>query len=65
MARRGDGIRHAQMLRRARVGVVIAGEFGGSAARVLQASPICRARAGAIPAARALVDVQLGRLTDL
>lgn len=60
-----SGILQARMLRRARIGVVIAGEFGESASRVLQSSHICRARADKISAALAISDFQLGRLTDV
>ena len=59
------GIAAAQLLRRTQVGVVVAGEFGESATRILHNAHICLAAATRMTAAQALADFKHGRLIDL
>lgn len=58
------GIRAARLVRRAHIGVVIAGEYGDSALRVLRDARICLTRAAGTTVARATADFQHGLLAD-
>ncbi len=59
------GIEAARFLRGARIGVVVAGQFGDSALRILHAARICVTSAGRITAAQALADFKDGVLVDI
>ncbi|MFH1498441.1 MAG: NifB/NifX family molybdenum-iron cluster-binding protein [Verrucomicrobiota bacterium] len=59
------GIQSARLLIRARIGAVVAGEFGDSARRILHDAHICLLRAGPVTAALAISEFQHGRLVDL
>jgi predicted Fe-Mo cluster-binding NifX family protein len=58
------GIGTARLARQAKAGVVIAGEFGESAVRVMRDARICLASVGPASVARAIADFKNGRHLD-
>lgn len=59
-----SGIAAARLLRRRRVGAIIAGAFGEQALRVLFDAHVCVFTSGHVTVAQALADFQSGRLRD-
>jgi len=59
------GIQAARLLVRAKVGAVVAGDFGDSAKRVLHSAHVCLLGSPPVTAALAIADFRQGRLVDL